>query len=105
MQDAACDEGSDRKLRDDVKPLSRDTPLEVEEVWLDALRRRGGLFQLRRLTELVHLGREAARVAVRRAHPDADPMELDQALLREIYGEEEARDIVALRVKLGCYER
>jgi hypothetical protein len=88
-----------------MKPLSRDTPLEVEEVWLDALRSRGGLFQLRRLAELVHLGREAARMAVRRAHPGAGPMELDQVLLREIYGEETARNLVALRVKLGCYER
>lgn len=88
-----------------MKPLSRDTPLEVEEVWLDAVRRRGGLFQLRRLAELVHLGREAALVAVRRAHPDADPIEVDQALLREIYGEEAASKVVALRVKLGCYER
>ena len=89
----------------EMKPLSRDTPLEVEEVWLEALRRRGGLSQLRRLAELVQLGREAARVAVRRAHPEAGPMELDEALLREIYGKETARDLVALRVKLGCYER
>ena len=88
-----------------MKPLSRDTPLDVEEVWLVGLRRRGGLFQLRRVAELVQLGREAARVAVRRAHPGASPMELDQALLREIYGEETARSLVALRVELGCYER
>jgi len=88
-----------------MKPLSRDTPLEVEEVWLEALRRRGGLFQLRRLAELVQLGREAARVAVRRAHPEAGPMEIDEVFLREIYGSETARSLVALRVKLGCYEQ
>jgi hypothetical protein len=87
-----------------VKPLSRDTPLEIEEAWLDELRRRGGLFQLRRLAELVDLGREAARVAIQRARPDADRIELDEAILRELYGEEAARHVVALRIKLGLYE-
>jgi len=88
-----------------MKPLSSDTPLEVEEVWLEALRRRGGLFQLRRLAELVQLGRDAARVAVLRAHPEAGPMELDEALWREMYDEETARNLLTLRVKLGCYEQ
>jgi hypothetical protein len=88
-----------------MKPLSRDTPLEVEKVWLEALRRRGGLFQLQILAELVQLGREAARTAVRRAHPAAGTRELDLALLRELYGEETATALVALRIKLGCYER
>jgi hypothetical protein len=88
-----------------MKPLSRDTPLEAEEVWLDALRRRGGLFQLRRLAELVQLGRETGRAAVRRAHPAAGTMELDLALLRELYGEETAHKLVTLRLELGCYER
>jgi hypothetical protein len=92
-------------VREAVKPLSRDTPLDIEEVWLEALRRRGGLFQLRRLAELVQLGRQAARVAMRRAHPEASPVELDELLLRELYGEEAARDVVALRVELGCYEQ
>jgi hypothetical protein len=87
-----------------VKPLSRDTPLEIEEVWVDELRRRGGLFQLKRLVELVDLSREAARLAILRAHPDADRCELDEVFLRELYGEEAARSVVALRVKLGFYE-
>jgi hypothetical protein len=87
-----------------VKPLSSDTPLEVEEVWLDELRRRGGLFQLRRLAELVDLGREAARVAVRRAHPDADRIELDEIFLRQLYGEEIARNVIALRIERGFYD-
>jgi hypothetical protein len=88
-----------------MKPLSRDTPLDVEEIWLDALRRRGGLFQLHRLAELVKLGRQAARVAIRRANPDASPPELDELRLREIYGEEAARNVVARRVELGSYEQ
>jgi hypothetical protein len=87
-----------------VKPLSRDTPLEIEEIWLDELRRRGGLFQLRRLAELVDLGREAARVAVRRAHPDADRIELDEIFLRQLYGEEIARNVIALRIERGFYD-
>jgi hypothetical protein len=87
-----------------VKRLSRDTPLEIEEIWLDELRRRGGLFQLRRLAELVDLGREAARVAVRRAHPDADRIELDEIFLRQLYGEEIARNVIALRIERGFYD-
>jgi hypothetical protein len=87
-----------------VKPLSSDTPLEIEEIWLDELRRRGGLFQLRRLAELVDLGREAARVAVRRAHPDADRIELDEIFLRQLYGEEIARNVIALRIERGFYD-
>lgn len=105
MQGAVLAPGNGRALRKAVKPLSRDTPLDVEEVWLEALRRRGGLFQLRRLAELVQLGRQASRVAIGRAHPDASPVELDRLLLREIYGEEAARNVVALRVELGCYEQ
>jgi hypothetical protein len=88
-----------------MKPLSQDTPLEVEEVWLAALRRQGGLVQLRRAAELAQLGRQAAQVAVRRAHPDASQVEIDQIILRELYGEEAARNVVARRVELGCYEQ
>jgi hypothetical protein len=87
-----------------MKPLSSDTPLEIEKVWLDELRRRGGLFQLRRLAELVDVGRDAARVAIRRAHPDADRIELDEILLRQLYGEEIARNVIALRIERGFYE-
>jgi hypothetical protein len=87
-----------------VKPLSSDTPLEMEEVWLDELRRRGGLFQLRRLAELVDLDREAARVAIRRARPDADRIELDEIFLRQLYGEEIARNVIALRIERGFYD-
>jgi len=86
-----------------MKPLSRDTPLEVEEVWLQALRRRGGIFQLERLAEMVDLGRQAARVAILRAHPDAGAAQVDETLLRESYGDEAARRVIALRGRLGFY--
>jgi hypothetical protein len=87
-----------------MKPLSRDTPLEVEKVWLEGLRQRGGLFQLQRLAELIHLGRQAEREAIRRARPGSVQVELDEALLQELYGKEAAHNVVALRVKLGFYE-
>jgi hypothetical protein len=88
-----------------MKPLSRDTPLEVEKVWLEGLRQRGGLFQLQRLAELIHLGRQAEREAIRRARPGADQIGLDEALLQEAYGAETAHNVIALRVKLGFYEQ
>jgi hypothetical protein len=44
-------------------------------------------------------------VAFRRAHPDAGQVELDQALLRELYGEETARKVIALRIERGFYDR
>lgn len=88
-----------------MKPLSRDTPLEVEEVWLEGLRQRGGLLQLQRLAELIHLGRQAEREAIRRARPGASQIELDEAFLQKVYGEEAARNVIALRVKHGFYEQ
>jgi hypothetical protein len=89
-----------------MKPLSPDTPLEVEEIWLDQIRKRGPAFQLERMIELTELCRQAARVAVRRAHPEAGPAELDEILLRELYGDEvDARKVVELRRELGFYDR
>lgn len=89
-----------------MKPLSADTPLEVEEIWLDQIRARGPLFQLQRMLELTDLCRLAAREAVRRAHPQASPAERDEILLRELYGNEEtARRAVALRRERGFYDR
>jgi hypothetical protein len=89
-----------------MKPLSADTPLEVERIWLDGIRAKGPAFRIQRTLELTELGRQAAREAVRRTHPDASPPEQDEILLRELYGDEEvARKVVALRRDLGFYDR
>lgn len=89
-----------------MKPLSDDTPLEVEEIWLDQIRARGPLFQLQRMLELTDLCRLAAREAVRRAHPQASLADLDEILLRELYGDAEtACRVVALRRERGYYDR
>jgi hypothetical protein len=89
-----------------MKPLSADTPLEVERIWLDGIRARGPAFQLQRMIELSDFCRQAARVAVRRAHPEAGQAELDEILLRELYGDAEAaRAVVARRRELGFYDR
>ncbi|HYH46716.1 MAG TPA: hypothetical protein VEG34_13610 [Thermoanaerobaculia bacterium] len=87
-------------------PLSADTPLDVERIWLDGIRARGPHFQLQRCLELSDLCRQAARVAVRRAHPEASEAERDEILLRELYGDPEAaREVVARRRALGFYDR
>jgi len=89
-----------------MKPLSADTPLEVERIWLAGIRERGPLFQLQRMLELTDLCRSAAREAVRRAYPEASPAERDEILLRELYGDAEAaRQVVALRRERGFYGR
>ena len=89
-----------------MKPLSADTPLDVERIWLDGIRAKGPLFQLQRMLELTDLCRQAAREAVRRAYPDASQPEQDEILLRELYRDDEAaRKAVALRRELGFYDR
>ena len=88
-----------------MEPLSADTPLEVERIWLDEIRKRGPDFQLQRMIELTNLCRQTAREAVRRAHPDASEAERDEILLRELYGDEvDARKVVELRRQLGFYD-
>lgn len=87
-----------------MKPLSRDTPLEVERVWLAALRERGPLASLRRAVELTSLCWRAAAEAARRARPEATPAERDQLLLTERYGAEIAREVVRLRQEKGFYD-
>ena len=88
-----------------MKPLSRDTPLEVERIWLDEIRKRGPDFQLQRMIELTNFCRQAAREAVRRGHPDASEAERDEILLRELYGDEvDARKVVELRRQFGFYD-
>jgi hypothetical protein len=63
------------------------------------------LFRLQRLVELVELGRSAEREAIRRARPGASQVEIDEVLLEQVAGKEAARNVIALRVKLGLYEQ
>ena len=89
-----------------MKPLSADTPIEVERIWLEEIRKRGPSFQVRRLIELTDFCRQAAREAVRRGHPEASEAERDEILLREIYGDQvDARKFVEMRRELGIYDR
>jgi hypothetical protein len=89
-----------------MQPLSPDTPLEVERVWLEGIRAKGPYFQLQRMLEMANLCRQAARSAVQRAHPDASQPERDRILLRELYGDEEmARKVVEMRRERGFYDR
>jgi hypothetical protein len=87
------------------KPLSSDTPLEVERIWLDEIRKRGPAFQAQRMIELTSFCRQAAREAVCQAHPHAGEAERDEILLRELYGDEvDAHKVVELRRQLGFYD-
>jgi len=87
------------------KPLSPDTPLEVEEIWLDGIRARGPIWRLQRLVELTQICRDALREAIRRANPHATEMERDEIFVRELYGEEAARNVIRLRIEKGFYGR
>ena len=86
-----------------MKPLSSDTPLEVERVWLAALRERGPLASLRRCAELTTLCWRGAQQAARRAHLEATQEELDLLVLTIRYGEELARGVVRRRRETGFY--
>ena len=58
------------------------------------------------MIELSDFCRQAAREAVRRAHPEASQPQRDEILLRELYGDAEAaRAVVARRTELGLYDR
>jgi hypothetical protein len=87
-----------------MDPLSSDTPLDVERIWLDLQRRRGPLWRLRRAVELTSLCWRAAQEAVRRAHPGATRQERDRLLLAHRYGEEIAVEVVRRRELKGFYD-
>lgn len=88
-----------------MRPLSPDTPIEVEEIWLGLIREKGPLWSLRRTVEMSARARRAAREAVRSAHPEALPPEQDRIYLVALYGDEAmAREVVALRAEQGYYD-
>lgn len=86
-------------------PLSPDTPLEIEELWLDGIRARGPVWRLRRVAELTQICRDAFREAICRANPQATEVERDEIFVRELYGEEAARNVIRLRIEKGFYDR
>jgi hypothetical protein len=87
------------------KPLSPDTPLEVEEIWLEGIRTRGPVWRLQRLAELTQICRQGLKEAIRRANPHATEVERDEIFVRELYGEEAARNVIRLRIEKGFYDR
>ncbi len=70
-----------------MKPLSPDTPLDVERVWLDGLRAKGPSWSFYRTLELSSACWRGAIAAFERAHPDATRFERDMWLFRERYGD------------------
>ena len=87
-----------------MKPLSPDTPLDVERVWLDMQRERGPEWRLRRCAEMTSLCWRAGKEAVKRAHPRASQKERDLIFLRQRYGEELAAGAVRARKEKGFYD-
>jgi hypothetical protein len=80
-----------------MKPLSADTPLDVERIWITGLREKGPLWRLRHLANITSLCWRAAYDACRRARPDASDSERNFWLLQERYGID-----IAQRVSTGA---
>lgn len=89
---------------DTVKPLSNDTPLEVEQRWLMGLPEKGPVWRLVQAVRLSSHCWRAAQTAFQRARPHADPMEQDTWLLQERYGSAIASRVVERRQQQGFYD-
>jgi hypothetical protein len=87
-----------------MRPLSPDTPLHVERLWIAGLREKGPLWRLTSLVNLVCLCWRATDTACRRARPQASNSERDFCLLQERYGSDIARRVVELRRQRGFYD-
>ena len=87
-----------------MKPLSADTPLEVERVWLAMLRERGPLWRLRRCVEMTSFSWRAAKEAVKRAHPGETERQWELRLLEQRYGKEIAEGVDRVRAEKGFYD-
>lgn len=83
-----------------MKPLSRDTPLSVEQLWLAGLRDKGPLWRFRRLVDMTSLCWHATHGAFQRTRPEATPLEQEAWLLQERYGHD-----LAHRVMEWCHTR
>ena len=59
-----------------MKPLMDDTPPEIEEIWLEMLRKRTPAERLRRVGELSAALQQMAEAETRRRHPDATEREI-----------------------------
>ena len=86
-----------------MKPLSADTPLAVERVWIAGLRDKGPVWRLRQLASMTSLCWRAADEACRRVRPNASDRERDFSLLQERYGRDAAQQVVDLRCQKGFY--
>ena len=82
-----------------MKPLSSDTPPEIERLWIAGLRQKGPVWRLRRLASLTNLCWRAASEAYQRARPRASDRERVLWLLQERYGSDLARRVGALAAR------
>lgn len=87
------------------RPLSRDTPLDVERRWLAMLREKGPAFRLEKTMELSSACRRLAMAAYCRVHPDASPREQRDWMLRTCYGDDVADRYFAWRPDAERHER
>lgn len=91
-----------------ARPLSRDTDPEFEKLWIEGIRRRGGLASLSRCIQMSGEARKAAREGIRRSRPDLDPEGQDLLFLEVQYGDQfseaDRLEIVRLRRSKGFYD-
>lgn len=88
--------------------LSRDTDPAFEQVWIRALRDRGGQASLERCVRMSGAARREAWRAIRRARPELSPEDQDLLFLEVQYGdqftERQRREIIRLRGVRGIYD-
>lgn len=86
-----------------MRRLFEDTPLEVERVLLEGLRKRPPDERLRSMVSLTSVAWNAARDAVGRAWPEESQETQDRIFLEQHYGCDLAAAVVEKRRKLGFY--
>jgi hypothetical protein len=79
-----------------MEPLSEDTPLPVERLWLAGLRARGPLWRLQKLVHLTGFCWQAAQAAFQRARPGASLTEREAWLFQERYSSAIPHRVLAL---------
>jgi hypothetical protein len=84
-----------------MKPLSEDTPLHIERLWLAGLRARGPLGRLQSLLYLTSFCWQAARIAIQRVQPQLNRREQEAWLFTERYGSTLAPQVLAQQQTQG----
>lgn len=88
-----------------MKPLADDTPLEVEAIQLDMIRRTPVWRRLEIVAELNESVKMMALAGLRGRHPDASPTELRRRLADLYLGEELAERVYGPLIPIAPQEK